>query len=281
MTGSYRRRIERVMDHITANLAADHSLDSLADVAALSRFHFHRVFVAMQGETVAEAVRRLRMNHAAHLVVTTAQPMARVAARCGYPDPDSFTRQFRASFGLSPTQMRRGGQLPAMRLPARKGKLPMYDVTIEQVAPLRLAALDHHGAYTEIGATCARLMDLVTRAGLWPHVTGPMACTFLDDPSVVPVSQLRSSAGVMIGAATHPPEGQRLLDLPGGRAARLTVTGPYTQLAAAWAWLYGRWLPESGEDPADSPTYELYPNGPQDTPQDRLLTHVYLRLKPR
>jgi AraC family transcriptional regulator len=53
-----------VIDHIHANPAGDLSLDALADVAALSRFHFHRVFHAMTGETAADAVRRVRMHRA-------------------------------------------------------------------------------------------------------------------------------------------------------------------------------------------------------------------------
>lgn len=61
-------RILRVLDHIYANAGDDLSLDNLADVAALSRFHFHRMFHAVTGETVAGAVRRIRMNRAAHLL---------------------------------------------------------------------------------------------------------------------------------------------------------------------------------------------------------------------
>lgn len=60
MANDYERRLMRVLDYIHDNPAGDLSLDALADVAALSRFHFHRVFRAMTGQTVAQAVRRLR-----------------------------------------------------------------------------------------------------------------------------------------------------------------------------------------------------------------------------
>ena len=49
--GPYEARLLRVIDDIHANPAGDLSLDALADVAALSRFRFHRVFRAMTGET--------------------------------------------------------------------------------------------------------------------------------------------------------------------------------------------------------------------------------------
>lgn len=45
----YEDRIMRVISYIEANLAEDLSLDTLADVAALSRVHFHRVFAPAPG----------------------------------------------------------------------------------------------------------------------------------------------------------------------------------------------------------------------------------------
>ncbi|MEO5619329.1 MAG: AraC family transcriptional regulator, partial [Cypionkella sp.] len=47
MTQSYETRLLRVLDYIHDNPAGDLTLDALAEVAALSRFHFHRVFHAM------------------------------------------------------------------------------------------------------------------------------------------------------------------------------------------------------------------------------------------
>ena len=47
-------RMIRVLDHIHDNPAGDLSLDALADVAAMSRFHWHRVFRAITGETAAQ-----------------------------------------------------------------------------------------------------------------------------------------------------------------------------------------------------------------------------------
>lgn len=49
----------RVIAHIHAHPGEDLSLDSLAEVAALRRFHVHRVFRALTGETVAGMVRRI------------------------------------------------------------------------------------------------------------------------------------------------------------------------------------------------------------------------------
>ena len=91
---SYEDRLLRVLDHVYAHLDGDLSLDTLADVAALSRFHFHRVFSAMTGETVAGFIRRVRLYKASHLLVQGEDEIERIAQLCGYPNPRSFARAF-------------------------------------------------------------------------------------------------------------------------------------------------------------------------------------------
>lgn len=58
----------------------------------MSRFHWHRVFRALTGETVAELVRRERLNRAAVLVVMGAAPLAAVARTCGDPPCGQIVR---------------------------------------------------------------------------------------------------------------------------------------------------------------------------------------------
>ena len=61
----YEKRVNRVIDHIRDHLADELSLESLAAIAAFSPFHFHRIFRAMTGETLAAFVQRLRLERAA------------------------------------------------------------------------------------------------------------------------------------------------------------------------------------------------------------------------
>lgn len=275
----YGQRIDRVMRHIRLNLAGDLSLDTLAGVAALSRFHFHRMFRAMQGETVAEAVRRTRLNHAAQLVSTTALPMARVAAACGYPNVQSFTRAFRAAFDAAPRTVRLFGQMPKPVLPKDQGIIPMHPVQIETHPARPVLALLHTGPYAAIGPTFDRLGAAIAHHGLGPAIAGPGVGIYHDDPETTPQQQLRAHAGVVVAAGTAPPDGLEALNLPGGRVAVLTLKGPYAGIAAAWSWLYGHWVPASGEEPADQPAYELYPNGPADTAPPDLVTLVCVPLR--
>jgi AraC family transcriptional regulator len=94
MASSYEARIMRVIDHIHDHPADDLSLDAMADLAAMSRFHWHRVFRGVTGETIAQAVRRIRMERAAQRLLRTSDPIALVARQVGYPNLQSFGRVF-------------------------------------------------------------------------------------------------------------------------------------------------------------------------------------------
>lgn len=61
----YKARILRVLTHIHEHLDEELDLEELARVACFSSFHFHRIFAAMTGETIADHVRRLRLERAA------------------------------------------------------------------------------------------------------------------------------------------------------------------------------------------------------------------------
>ncbi|MGL5009051.1 MAG: AraC family transcriptional regulator, partial [Paracoccaceae bacterium] len=89
---------------------------------------------------------------------------------------------------------------------------------------------------------------------------------------------LRSHAGAMVQADFAVPEPLEKMVLPGGRHAVLTYTGPYAGLTAAYDQLYGLWLPQSGDQAADRPSFEVYLNSPMDTPQEKLVTELHLPL---
>ena len=61
----YADRVERVHAYLAEHLDRDVDLDHLAGIACFSPFHFHRIYHALQGETVAESVRRMRLHRAA------------------------------------------------------------------------------------------------------------------------------------------------------------------------------------------------------------------------
>jgi AraC family transcriptional regulator len=276
MQGPYETRLLRVLDYIHEHPDGDLSLDTLADVAAMSRFHWHRVFRAMTGETCAQAVRRIRLHRAACRLLREDCPVAEVAAGVGIPNVRSFTRMFGAVYGMSPAAFRSRGELrPPRLLPDRK-ETAAYPVETSEIPARRLAAVPHRGAYLKIGRAFEMLGSILASRHLWPQVGG-MVAVYYDAPGAVPEAAQRSHAGVETEGPV--PHGLDEVCLPAGRCAVLHFRGPYAGLQAGYDYLYGDWLPRSGEEPRDAPPIEVYLNTPADTAPDDLRTEICLPVR--
>jgi AraC family transcriptional regulator len=278
MANDYERRLQRVVDHIHDHPAGDLSLDALADVAALSRFHFHRVYTAIVGETAANTVRRMRLHRAAVALVQGTDPVAVIAKRVGYPNQVSFTRAFSGHYGLTPAAFRNRGELRPFPLHlAKKGTL-MFPVTTRTDPARRLAAMPHKGPYPEIGRAFEKLGSTVAARGFYGrfgNMVGVYYCSVADTKP----ADLRSHAGLESPADLPIDAPLEEVTLPAGRHAVLTFTGPYAGLPAAYDQLFGIWLPQSGETPAESPVFEVYLNSPMDTAPEDLVTEICLPLQ--
>ena len=91
---AYQERLDRVTAYIYEHLDDDIDLQVLADVACMSPYHWHRIYHAMQGETVAATVKRLRLHRAAGFLAHTAMPIEEVAA-------DEMQRRFDKLMGAA------------------------------------------------------------------------------------------------------------------------------------------------------------------------------------
>ena len=82
----------------------------LGDVATFVERHPRHLATAYRqvfGCTIGEDARALRLQRAATLLASTAEPVARIAAECGYYDQAHLTRHFRRAFGTTPLAYRR------------------------------------------------------------------------------------------------------------------------------------------------------------------------------
>jgi AraC family transcriptional regulator len=275
---AFEIRLQRVLAHIHDNLAGDLSLDALADVACMSRFHWHRVFTAVTGETPAEAIRRVRLLKAANALLHSDDSLEQVARRHGYADAASFSRAFRAYHNASPGEFRERGVELASTLRRKESFLPMYPVTIETLAPARAAGMLHIGPYTDLSRAFQQLGGILAARNLFA-VTRGLFAIYHDAPGARPEAESRAHVAVITGEG-FPPDvpGLDYFDLAGGRHAVLAHTGPYATLGAAYDWLYGSWIPQSGEEPRDAPPVEFYVNDPRTTTPDHLRTDIRLPL---
>lgn len=89
-------------------------VEAMARAACFSRRQFYRLMAQVLGETPGTHQRRLRLDRGAWLLLTSRATVLEIALETGFENHETFTRAFRARFGVTPTAFRkdRGASLP-------------------------------------------------------------------------------------------------------------------------------------------------------------------------
>src|ERR1700757_2371760 len=101
---------------IESHLADELTLDGIAGVAGISRFHMVRAFAAATGLPVMRYVRARRLSEAARALANGAPDILKLALDADYGSHEAFTRAFRDHFGVTPETVRAATRLDNLML---------------------------------------------------------------------------------------------------------------------------------------------------------------------
>ena len=99
-------RLSEQLNWVAAHLAEPHTLDSLAERAAMSRRNFTRRFRALTGTTVGQWLLAQRLAYAQRMLETTRQPVEAVAQLAGFGSAALLRQHFSRAFHTSPSAYR-------------------------------------------------------------------------------------------------------------------------------------------------------------------------------
>lgn len=102
----YHKSVRRVIEYIKQHIDEPLKIDTFVEVAALSPFHFHRIFKSTIGETPSNYLKRQRMEWVALQLQTTLTPLSDLALRIGYSSEQALSRAFKKHFELPPSAFR-------------------------------------------------------------------------------------------------------------------------------------------------------------------------------
>lgn len=103
---AYQTSVERAIRHMKENVAEPLDLDRIAEIAAVSKFHFVRVFDQITGTTPHHFLACLRMQRAKELLLTSKSSITDICMEVGYTSLGSFSTTFNALVGFSPQTFR-------------------------------------------------------------------------------------------------------------------------------------------------------------------------------
>ena len=103
----YQRQVRDAITYIKENLAEKMRLKEIAKYAALSQFHFNRIFKRFMNKTPFEYVTERRIRRAKSLLQETSLNVTEISLQVGFESVQSFSNLFKKKVGLSPSKYRK------------------------------------------------------------------------------------------------------------------------------------------------------------------------------
>jgi AraC family transcriptional regulator len=286
----YQVRLQRVLEHIEAHLGDELTVEALSDVAAFSKHHFHRQFTSLFGIGVYRYVQLARLKRASYrLAFRDDDSILEIALDSGYEGPEAFARAFKQQIGQTPSGFREQPQwkpwyalyrpISDMKAIHMKRDWQLDRVKLVDTKDLRVLVLEHRGDPALLGDSIRRFIAWRKTVGLPPRL-GPTFNILYDDPTTTPPDAFRLDLCVASDRALGADDtGLVAKMIPGGRCAVLRHVGSDDTFNDAAEFLYGTWLPQSGEEMRDVPFYcqrvAFFP----DVPEHEAVTDLFLPLK--
>ena len=253
--------IERAIWFIETRFAEPITLDEIAEVGGVSRFHLSRSFGVMTGLSVMAYVRGRRLTMAAQKLRDGAPNILAVALDAGYSSHEAFTRAFRDQFGQTPEQLRAEGIANPARLvePLRIDETlltALPEPRIMDGAPRRIAGLSERYTFATNHGIPALWQRFTPHIGNMPGQRGDttygVVADFEEDCS------FGYLAGVEVSPTAELDEGMAYIDVPAQRYAVFAHHGHISTMRRTAYSIWAQYFPTSPHVPTGGPSFERY-----------------------
>ena len=272
----YVQRINKVVAYINNHLDETLDLKTLANEAALSDFHFHRIFKALKGEAIGGYITRLRLEATARLLRYTALTIEEIAFNIGYETPASLSKAFKKQYGISPTEYRTNKDTYIMKKEIINPDLALKTPKIVTLEPKNLIYIALTGAYGSLdyGKAYEQLWAIIKAQKLFTKGIESI-CISYDDPKITEGSLQRSDVCLAIHKPATPQEEVSCKTLAGGKYAVFFYQGSYENLSQVYDTAV-RWIIDHEYTLREEPFFEKYLNDARRTPKEKLKTEIYI-----
>lgn len=299
----YIFRINKVVDYIDNNIDKSLNLDTLAEVANFSPYHFHRIFTVFTGETVNGFVKRIRVEKAARLlIIENDVPISEIAYSCGYNSTSVFCRVFKDHFKTSAKNYREkmidqkskisqsesknskfndssSDYIRIVELNKKWKEIMKKDIEVKEMPAMDLIYCRHTGQFDQIGKAYEKLFKWAGPRGLLNFPETKTVTVYHDDPKITDIEKVRQSACITIEKDVKPEGEFGKLSVPAGKHAVGHFEIDVTEFEQAWNAMC-LWVSESGYQPANGNPYELYYKDPEQHPENKFVLDICIPVKP-
>ena len=256
---------QRALWYIESHLAEPMTLDEIAAVAGVSRFHMVRAFAAATGVSVMRYVRARRLSEAARSLAKGAPDILSLALEADYGSHEAFTRAFRDQFGTTPEAVRAATCTHHLKLQEPilmdstmidNLKAPRFETAkaILVAGPAERISCDNGAAIPGLWHRFHQeVADIPARVGQGKNQVAYGVCCNGDD-----AGNFDYIAGVEVADFSDLPRRFGRIRIGEHRYAVFTHADHVASIRRTVSTIWNQWLPASGLKAADAPNFERY-----------------------
>ncbi|HLG98587.1 MAG TPA: AraC family transcriptional regulator [Bryobacteraceae bacterium] len=249
---------------VETHFLSEITLEEIARIAGVSRFHMTRAFGDSTGYSIMRYVRGRRLAEAARTLAAGAPDILAVALDAGYSSHEAFTRVFHEHFGLTPEAIRQQGHLSNVNV--------LEPIKMEETLRTSPPVVRFEIGSVLLLAGIAERYTCETSAGIPSHWQ-----RFLPHLGTIP-GQIGMTAfgvryntddegnfdylcGVEVSDFSRLPPDLTRIRISAQKYAVFSHREHISTIRSTWNTIWNKWLPESGHEVADAPDFERYGEG--------------------
>lgn len=266
---SHLTPLERAIEYIETHLDENIDLGDVSREMGYSYYHMTRMFSAVLGEPVGRYISRRRLYRAARQLVHSDRRIIDIALESGFQSPEAFSRAFKAAFKTTPADYRKAGldlvatakpRLLPVDVPHIAAGISHSPEILQMTEEIKIAGL--RGATSISQNRIPQLWDQFLRHHRNLYELTGTAYSICETRQTVYAEDGDVTFSVMVGSPvpdfSNLPETLAQTTLRPGKYAVFTHRGSLDKLLQTYQYIYGTWLPSSGQRLDEREDFEVY-----------------------
>ncbi len=271
---NYYQNIERAIIYIEGNLISKLNLEDVASAACLSKFHFHRLFKLLIGDTVSEYIRKRRLYNASQDLIYSDKKISEIAYDYQFESHEAFTRSFQSIFNTTPKKYRenRIERVVYEKQKVQNDKLLHIiggiskNPVIKEIHDIKLAGYSITTSVEMNKIEIPAVWQLFNKTKKDIEKVHPDKVTIgvfssktdFDLDNFSSDTEVTYTLGLRVEQFSKIPEGMQTMIIPKAKYAVFTHKGGFEKLRLSYVYVYGTWLQKSKCELSGNPGFEWY-----------------------
>lgn len=253
--------VNKSLTYIYKYIDTNITLDELAALSSISKYHFHRIFKEETQEKVFQRISSIRLQKAANLLISNCySSISEIREACGYSSHSSFIKAFKKRFNFTPTKWKKGGYLEYSKANNTfeieiNEDFYKLEPLIKVVKKRSCAYIRHKGYDLKVKNTWNKLMAYSYEQNITKE---KQLAIFYDNPVITPYEDCNYLAAFEVENDFITSNSISKLEIQESLCAVFHYEGIYGDAVKLMVYIYNYWLPKSGYEAKTQPPYAIY-----------------------